>query len=67
MGSSTPLSEGIYFLPSSAWEVVIVGNKAGPVLGSQGPGSTCARLAAVLWSWRQSEVPWAAREEADVF
>lgn len=67
MGSSTPLSEDIYFSPSGAWEVVIVAIKAGPVLGSQGPGSTCARLAAAPWSWRQSEAPWAARGEADVF
>lgn len=60
-------ARGYLFLPSGIWEVLIVGSKAGPVLGSQGPGSTRARLAAALRSWRQSEAPWAAREEADVF
>lgn len=67
LGSFVPLTYDIYFPPSSAWKVVIVGIKARAVLRSQGPGSRCARLAAVLWSWRESEEPWAAPEEADVF
>ena len=55
------------FFTSGAWEGVIAGNKARPVLSSQGPGSRCASLAAALRSWHESEDPWAAREEADVF